>query len=173
MEYEIAILTHADRIVQRPQSVSGFEILFAPQQPWPSANYAIAHTNVKIESSDTMLQGLVNLAGGNTAIGIITRSPSIPKVETKNSTSSTILRISRSRYLRCIPVRTQTLFASGFLCKKKPDTGDPLHTQEPVTVASFRTWRGWRECVARDRCLTSSILTSRSCSSLSQRNRQQ
>jgi len=26
----------------------------------------------------------------------------------------------------------------------------PLHTQEPVTVASFRTWRGWRECVARD-----------------------
>jgi hypothetical protein len=42
---------------------------------------------------------------------------------------------------------------------KKPDTGDPLHTQEPVTVASFRTWRGWRECVARDRCLTYSILT--------------
>ena len=37
---------------------------------------------------------------------------------------------------------------------KKPGTGDPLHTQEPVTVASFRTWRGWRECVARDRCLT-------------------
>ena len=30
----------------------------------------------------------------------------------------------------------------------KSDTGDPLHTQEPVTVASFRTWRGWRECVA-------------------------
>src|SRR5438552_14864577 len=41
---------------------------------------------------------------------------------------------------------------------KKPGTGDPLHTQEPVTVASFRTWRGWRECVARDRCLTQSIL---------------
>src|SRR5579862_4310753 len=36
----------------------------------------------------------------------------------------------------------------------KPGTGHPLHTQEPVTVASFRTWRGWRECVARDRCLT-------------------
>ena len=36
----------------------------------------------------------------------------------------------------------------------KPGTGDPLHTQEPVTVASFRTWRGWREGVARDRCLT-------------------
>ena len=37
---------------------------------------------------------------------------------------------------------------------KKPGTGNPLHTQEPVTVASFRTWRGWREDVARDRCLT-------------------
>ena len=37
---------------------------------------------------------------------------------------------------------------------EKPGTGDPLHTQEPVTVASFRTWRGWRESVARDRCLT-------------------
>ena len=37
---------------------------------------------------------------------------------------------------------------------KKSGTGDPLHTQEPVTVASFRTWRGWREGVARDRCLT-------------------
>jgi hypothetical protein len=36
----------------------------------------------------------------------------------------------------------------------KPGTGDPLHTKEPVTVASFRTWRGWREYVARDRCLT-------------------
>src|SRR5512146_2921124 len=32
---------------------------------------------------------------------------------------------------------------------------DPLHTHEPVTVASFRTWRGWRDCVARGRCLTS------------------
>jgi hypothetical protein len=32
--------------------------------------------------------------------------------------------------------------------KIKPDTGDPLHTQEPVTVASFRTWRDWREDVA-------------------------
>src|SRR5580704_15215659 len=30
----------------------------------------------------------------------------------------------------------------------------PLHTKEPVTVASFRTWRGWRENVARNRCLT-------------------
>src|SRR6266446_3931163 len=37
---------------------------------------------------------------------------------------------------------------------EKPAAGGPLHTQEPVTVASFRTWRGWRECVARDRCLT-------------------
>jgi len=37
---------------------------------------------------------------------------------------------------------------------EKPGTGDPLHTREPVTVASFRTWRGWRESVARDRCLT-------------------
>src|SRR5215813_6252078 len=43
---------------------------------------------------------------------------------------------------------------------KKPGTGDPLHTKEPVTVASFRTWRGWRENVARDRCLTVSILAS-------------
>ncbi len=40
------------------------------------------------------------------------------------------------------------------LWRKKSGTGDPLHTQEPVTVASFRTWRGWRECIARDRCLT-------------------
>jgi hypothetical protein len=32
----------------------------------------------------------------------------------------------------------------------KPGTSAPLHTQEPVTVASFRTWRGWREDVARD-----------------------
>jgi len=37
--------------------------------------------------------------------------------------------------------------------ENKPGTGDPLHTQEPVTVASFRTWRGWREYVAWDRCL--------------------
>jgi hypothetical protein len=42
--------------------------------------------------------------------------------------------------------------------KHKPDTGYPLHMQEPVTVASFRTWRGWRECVARDRYLTKLIL---------------
>jgi hypothetical protein len=56
---------------------------------------------------------------------------------------------------------------------KKPDTGDPLHTQEPVTVASFRTWRDWRECVARDRCLTYLILAFRTYSSLSRRNRQQ
>src|SRR5207245_4393436 len=42
----------------------------------------------------------------------------------------------------------------------KPGTGDPLHTQEPVTVAAFRTWRGWRECIARDRCLTGLILAS-------------
>ncbi len=37
---------------------------------------------------------------------------------------------------------------------KEPGTGAPLHTKEPVTVASFRTWRGWRENVARNRCLT-------------------
>ena len=45
------------------------------------------------------------------------------------------------------------------LSNKKPGTGNPLHTQELVTVASFRTWRGWRECVARDRYLTLLILT--------------
>src|SRR5713101_10136266 len=38
--------------------------------------------------------------------------------------------------------------------QKKSGTGAPLHTKEPVTVASFRTWRGWRENVARNRCLT-------------------
>ena len=38
--------------------------------------------------------------------------------------------------------------------KYKSGTGGPLHTKEPVTVASFRTWRGWRENVARNRCLT-------------------
>src|SRR6266446_4840777 len=48
---------------------------------------------------------------------------------------------------------------SNFARYKKSGTGDPLHTQEPVTVASFRTWRGWRERVARDRCLTYPILT--------------
>src|SRR5208337_332619 len=37
---------------------------------------------------------------------------------------------------------------------KKSGTGEPLHTKEPVTVASFRTWRVWRENVARNRCLT-------------------
>ncbi len=42
----------------------------------------------------------------------------------------------------------------------KPDTGYPLHTHEPVAVASFRTWRGWRDCVARDRCPTGVILSS-------------
>src|SRR3979411_993954 len=36
--------------------------------------------------------------------------------------------------------------------QEKPGTGGPLHTKEPVTVASFRTWRGWRENVARDPC---------------------
>jgi hypothetical protein len=44
---------------------------------------------------------------------------------------------------------------SGGRAQAKPGTGGSLHTQEPVTVASFRTWRGWREYVARDRCLTS------------------
>ena len=44
----------------------------------------------------------------------------------------------------------------------KSGTGGSLHTQEPVTVASFRTWRGWREYVARDRCLTGIILTRKS-----------
>jgi hypothetical protein len=34
------------------------------------------------------------------------------------------------------------------ISKNKPGTGTSLHTQEPVTVASFRTWRGWRENVA-------------------------
>src|SRR5579864_3125642 len=42
--------------------------------------------------------------------------------------------------------------------EKKPGTGNPLHTPELVTVASFRTWRGWRECVAWDRYLTLSSL---------------
>src|SRR6202008_4297080 len=41
---------------------------------------------------------------------------------------------------------------------KKPGTGNPLHTPELVTVASFRTWRGWRECVAWGRYLTLSSL---------------
>src|ERR1700679_3750902 len=42
----------------------------------------------------------------------------------------------------------------GVGAKQKSGTGDPLHTKEPVTVAYFRTWRGWRENVARNRCLT-------------------
>src|SRR5579862_8411657 len=48
---------------------------------------------------------------------------------------------------------------ASYPAKKKPGTGAPLHTHEPVTVASFRTWRGWRDCVAWDRCLTLIILT--------------
>src|ERR1019366_8827679 len=44
------------------------------------------------------------------------------------------------------------------LAKQKSGTGEPLHTKEPVTVASFRTWRGWRENVARNRCLTLHII---------------
>ena len=28
--------------------------------------------------------------------------------------------------------------------------GDLLRTHEPVAVASFRTWRGWRDCAAQD-----------------------
>src|ERR1019366_6769096 len=43
---------------------------------------------------------------------------------------------------------------SGAPQAKKSGTGAPLHTKEPVTVASFRTWRVWRENVARNRCLT-------------------
>src|SRR4029077_16423039 len=45
-----------------------------------------------------------------------------------------------------------------FSIEKKPGPGNPLHTPELVTVASFRTWRGWRECVAWDRYLTLSSL---------------
>ena len=33
-------------------------------------------------------------------------------------------------------------------CSSAP--GDLLRTHWPVTVASFRTWRGWRDCVAQD-----------------------
>src|ERR1700737_2227903 len=32
--------------------------------------------------------------------------------------------------------------------KRMLKPGSPLHTHWPVTVASFRTWRGWRDCVA-------------------------
>ena len=34
------------------------------------------------------------------------------------------------------------------LITEKNVPGDLLHTHEPVTVASFRTWRGWRDYVA-------------------------
>ena len=53
--------------------------------------------------------------------------------------------------------RPSTTTAHGFIVQastQKSGTGGPLHTKEPVTVASFRTWRGWRENVARNRCLT-------------------
>src|ERR1700720_3840636 len=79
------------------------------------------------------------------------------------------------RYFHCL---TYEMSRSGSSCAKsckdcvkfgsrreeisnKPGTGTSLHTQEPVTVASFRTWRGWREYVARDRCLTEIILAFR------------
>jgi len=55
-----------------------------------------------------------------------------------------------------LDMRTQYFAGLGEECltgreeseRNKPGTGGPLHTQEPVTVASFRTWRGWREYVA-------------------------
>ena len=67
---------------------------------------------------------------------------------------SNLMRLKRRAHVQTVAALTERIQRN-----KKPDTGDPLHTQEPVTVASFRTWRGWRECVARDRCLTYSILT--------------
>src|SRR5271156_2940944 len=60
--------------------------------------------------------------------------------------------------LSCVRGRARKMFEAAIRSSagvnNKPGTGGPLHTQEPVTVASFRTWRGWREDVARDRCLT-------------------
>ncbi len=82
---------------------------------------------------------------------------------------SNLMRLKQRARVQTCSGSHQTDFSE----TKKPDTGDPLHTQEPVTVASFRTWRGWRECVARDRCLTYLILAFRSYSSLSRRNGQQ
>jgi hypothetical protein len=44
--------------------------------------------------------------------------------------------------------------------KEKSRTPEnPLHTYEPATVASFRTWRGLQDYVARDRCPTLLILS--------------
>src|SRR4029077_7732421 len=38
--------------------------------------------------------------------------------------------------------------------------GSPLHMHWPITVASFRTWRGSRDYIARDPAPDISILTS-------------
>jgi len=55
---------------------------------------------------------------------------------------------AKSRKENVIPGNRRDAARSAAVEKNKPGTGDLLHTQEPVTVASFRTWRGWREYVA-------------------------
>ena len=57
---------------------------------------------------------------------------------------SNLMRLKERAHVQTSAALTEWISAE----TKKPDTGDPLHTKEPVTVASFRTWRGWREYVA-------------------------
>lgn len=45
------------------------------------------------DSTDTHVQGFVNLAGAKTATGIATNRPSNPKKETKNNIASMMFRI--------------------------------------------------------------------------------
>jgi hypothetical protein len=63
------------------------------QHPRPRSSHAIAQRKVTADNTDTNVQGLVNLAGANTAMGIIIRSPSRLNNETRNRSGSTILRI--------------------------------------------------------------------------------
>ena len=59
-----------------------------------------------------------------------------------------ILQIGGVVYAMVIRRVSEFRYKLGVSAQIKPDTGYSLHTHYPVTVASFRTWRGWRGCVA-------------------------
>jgi membrane associated rhomboid family serine protease len=64
-----------------------------------------------------------------------------------------------------LPFRMEIPGCCAASAKTKSRTPEnPLHTYEPTTVASFRTWRDSQDYVARDRCPTPSILSKDLCS---------
>ena len=68
-----------------------------------------------------------------------------------------------SKWVLRLKVGLKSIFqltARDSLLERKNEPGNPLHTHWPVTVASFRTWRGWRDCVAWEPGLL--IITSKS-----------